>query len=54
MFEEGFEFVRGGKLPGLYGGDRSCSGGADATKLGCFSTRFVWKSEGEGKLYFYG
>merc|ERR1712136_102747 len=28
MFESGFEFVKGGKLPGLFGGSENCAGGA--------------------------
>ncbi|KAG8708505.1 hypothetical protein FRC09_001213, partial [Ceratobasidium sp. 395] len=56
MFEEGFDFVRGGKLPGLYGGDSDdnafgCSGGR--YDLGCFSTRFMWREDGAGELYTY-
>ena len=35
---DGYEFVKGGKLPGLTGGTTSCSGGADAAELGCFSS----------------
>lgn len=37
FFPKGFDFVKGGKLPGLYGGHEGCSGGADASS--CFSTR---------------
>lgn len=37
FFPKNFDFVKGGKLPGLYGGHEGCSGGADATS--CFSTR---------------
>ncbi|TFK45522.1 hypothetical protein OE88DRAFT_1669108 [Heliocybe sulcata] len=55
-FPSGFDFVKGGKLPGLYGGDSadgaiSCSGGSrnDA----CFSSRFMWRTDGAGELYTY-
>ncbi|THU92114.1 hypothetical protein K435DRAFT_216899 [Dendrothele bispora CBS 962.96] len=50
-FPEDFEFVLGGKLPGLYGGQTGCSGG----KLleDCFSTRMMWRKEGEGEMYLY-
>ncbi|KZT18836.1 polysaccharide lyase family 14 protein [Neolentinus lepideus HHB14362 ss-1] len=55
-FPSGFDFVKGGKLPGLYGGNSasgsiSCSGGArdDA----CFSARFMWRTDGAGELYTY-
>ncbi|KAI9256650.1 hypothetical protein BDA99DRAFT_547913 [Phascolomyces articulosus] len=50
-FPKKFQFVKGGKLPGLYGGHEGCSGGADATT--CFSTRFMWRRDGEGEIYAY-
>ncbi|KAF9494129.1 polysaccharide lyase family 14 protein [Pleurotus eryngii] len=43
FFPVDFNWVRGGKLPGLYGGRSHCSGGDDATD--CFS--------GAGELYLY-
>ncbi|KAF8706000.1 Alginate lyase, partial [Rhizoctonia solani] len=46
-----FEPVRGGKLPGLYGGKTGCSGGDAA--LDCFSTRLMWRAMSEGELYLY-
>ncbi|KAG8746153.1 hypothetical protein FRC10_006019 [Ceratobasidium sp. 414] len=46
-----FEPVRGGKLPGLYGGKMGCSGGDAA--LDCFSTRLMWRAKNEGELYLY-
>lgn len=49
-FQPGFDFVKGGKLPGLYGGD-SPSGGA-ATDNG-FTTRMMWRTDGQGELYAY-
>ncbi|KAF8321780.1 hypothetical protein DL93DRAFT_2163364 [Clavulina sp. PMI_390] len=45
------EFVKGGKLPGLYGGHEGCSGGDVADS--CFSTRLMWRPQGAGELYFY-
>lgn len=56
FFPEGFDFVKGGKLPGLYGGDTaegsvSCSGGARETT--CFSARLMWRTNGAGELYTY-
>lgn len=48
-----YQFVKGGKLPGLFGGAVSCSGGADAAELGCFSTRLMWRRDGDGELYLY-
>jgi hypothetical protein len=50
-FEKGFKFNKGGKLPGLYAGHDSCSGGDPATD--CFSTRFMWRTDGMGELYAY-
>ncbi|KAI0773671.1 hypothetical protein C8Q74DRAFT_774072 [Fomes fomentarius] len=55
-FPPGFDFVKGGKLPGLYGGDSengalSCSGGRRDN--GCFSVRFMWRTNGAGELYTY-
>ncbi|KAI9256652.1 hypothetical protein BDA99DRAFT_441729 [Phascolomyces articulosus] len=50
-FPESFTFVRGGKLPGLYGGHEGCSGGSNSDT--CFSTRFMWRREGDGEIYAY-
>lgn len=36
-FPKGFKFVRGGKLPGLYGGHGECTGGSSDNN--CFTTR---------------
>src|SRR6266550_5952323 len=49
-FEPGFEFAKGGKLPGLYGGDAP-SGGADTSRG--FSTRYMWRTAGAGEVYAY-
>ncbi|KAF8970939.1 polysaccharide lyase family 14 protein [Flammula alnicola] len=56
MFPNGFDFVKGGKLPGLYGGDTdqdsiSCSGGRRDSA--CFSVRLMWRTQGAGELYTY-
>ncbi len=49
-FAEGFAFARGGKLPGLFGGDGPVGGAAaDAG----FSTRLMWREGGQGELYAY-
>jgi hypothetical protein len=49
-FAEGFAFAKGGKLPGLYGGDGPVGGAvADAG----FSTRLMWRAAGRGELYAY-
>ncbi|KAI9256651.1 hypothetical protein BDA99DRAFT_516986 [Phascolomyces articulosus] len=52
-FPKDFDFVLGGKLPGLYGGRPAeiCSGGVH-TDI-CFSTRTMWRREGDGELYAY-
>lgn len=51
-FEEGFDFVKGGKLPGLYGGEAP-SGGEKATGENGFSLRLMWREQGQGELYPY-
>jgi hypothetical protein len=38
-----FEYVQGGKLPGLYGGREECSGGDEAAD--CWSARFMWRTD---------
>ncbi|WVQ99507.1 hypothetical protein IAU59_006642 [Kwoniella sp. CBS 9459] len=50
-FPHDFDFVKGGKLPGLYGGHKGCSGGNAAED--CFSTRLMWRAGGLGELYLY-
>ncbi|GGX95211.1 hypothetical protein GCM10007160_23450 [Litchfieldella qijiaojingensis] len=51
-FESGFDFVKGGKLPGLYGGEAP-SGGTNANGENGFSMRFMWREDGQGELYEY-
>jgi len=56
FFEEGFEWNKGGKLPGLYGGTsetaaKGCGGGSRSQE--CFSTRLMWRGAGAGELYTY-
>ncbi|GAA5881006.1 hypothetical protein JCM1840_007217 [Sporobolomyces johnsonii] len=51
FFPTGFDFVKGGKLPGLYGGAKACSGGNSAET--CFSTRLMFRTGGKGELYLY-
>ena len=50
-FDEGFDWVKGGKLPGLRGGLNStgCSGGNKADGLECFSSRLMWRKSGAGE-----
>lgn len=48
---EGFHFVKGGKLPGLYGGEAP-SGGESAGDQG-FSMRLMWRAHGALEAYAY-
>lgn len=51
-FPSNFQFNKGGKLPGLYGGSVSqASGGRYAEDS--FSTRLMWRADGQGELYVY-
>lgn len=54
-FDQGFDWVRGGKLPGFYGGDVSgslgCSGGEMSDN--CWSMRLMWREGGRGEVYAY-
>lgn len=52
LFPDDFDFVRGGKLPGLSGGKRP-SGGARPTGDDGFSMRLMWRKTGDGELYGY-
>ncbi|HWN36416.1 MAG TPA: hypothetical protein VNP03_26930 [Pseudonocardia sp.] len=49
-FQPGFRFVKGGKLPGLFGGDAGSGGRHEAAG---FSTRFMWRAGGAGEVYAY-
>lgn len=51
-FEDGFDFVRGGKLPGLFGGEAP-SGGKEVDGTKGFSMRLMWRRDGEGEVYAY-
>jgi opacity protein-like surface antigen len=49
-FDAGFDWVKGGKLPGLRGGTpNGCSGGNQADGTSCFSSRTMWRTDGEGE-----
>ncbi|BGP54683.1 hypothetical protein JCM8202_003190 [Rhodotorula sphaerocarpa] len=52
-FSRGFDFVKGGKLPGLFGGDvdAHCTGGKNSEA--CFSLRLMWREQGAGEIYAY-
>lgn len=51
-FPEGFDFVKGGKLPGLYGGNAP-TGGAIPNGVDGFTTRLMWRKDGVGEVYAY-
>lgn len=52
-FSDPFEFVKGGKLPGLCGGPDNVSGGRPATGTNGFSARLMWRRDGRGEAYVY-
>ncbi len=51
-FESNFDFVKGGKMPGLYGGTEN-NGGKVPDGTNGFSTRYMWRKDGMGELYAY-
>ncbi|TDL19278.1 hypothetical protein BD410DRAFT_830416 [Rickenella mellea] len=57
MFQKGFQWNMGGKLPGGFGGigDSAfgCSGGRQTDREECFDLRLMWRSNGKGELYDY-
>jgi len=53
FFEPGFQFVKGGKLPGLCGGPRTVSGGMSCSGYDGWSARLMWRREGRGEAYVY-
>jgi len=52
-FDPEFEFVKGGKLPGLSGGPESVTGGRPADGKNGFSARLMWRKDGRGEAYVY-
>lgn len=54
-FDADFDWVKGGKLPGLRGGPDpdNCSGGNQANGTNCFSSRVMWRTDGNGEVYAY-
>lgn len=54
-FDSNFNWVQGGKLPGLRGGPdvNDCSGGAEPNGTNCFSTRLMWRKNADGEVYAY-
>lgn len=51
-FARNFKFVKGGKLPGFYGGS-VYSGQRPPDGTNGFSTRYMWNRDGEGSAYVY-
>jgi hypothetical protein len=51
-FPADFDFVKGGKLPGLYGGTVT-SGQHIPDGTNGFSTRYMWRADGDGEVYAY-
>ncbi len=51
-FPVNFDFVKGGKLPGLYGGAGN-SGGSIPNGSDGFSSRLMWRKNGAGEIYAY-
>ena len=52
-FSKDFDWVKGGKLPGLCGGPENVSGGRPATGANGFSARLMWRKDGRGEAYVY-
>lgn len=54
-FDEDFDFVKGGKLPGLRGGldSNGCAGGSESDGEHCWSARLMWRRFGNGEVYAY-
>jgi hypothetical protein len=51
-FADNFDFVKGGKLPGLFGGYMN-NGGKIPDGTNGFSTRYMWRKAGAGEAYVY-
>lgn len=52
-FSKDYDFVKGGKLPGLCGGPENVSGGRPADGANGFSARLMWRRDGRGEAYVY-
>ncbi|KAG0222330.1 hypothetical protein BGW41_006068 [Actinomortierella wolfii] len=54
-FPVGFDYVLGGKLPGIYGGSPhdGCSGGVHSSGSNCLTMRLMWRQGGIGEVYAY-
>ena len=52
-FEEGFDFRRGGKMPGLTSGGGKFTGGRHPTEGEGWIARYMWTRGGGAIVYFY-
>ncbi|KAF7967437.1 hypothetical protein HWV62_34341 [Athelia sp. TMB] len=54
-FDSDFDWVKGGKLPGLRGGPEidGCAGGVEPNGTDCFSSRLMWRTNAAGEVYGY-
>jgi hypothetical protein len=54
-FDSGFNWVKGGKLPGMRGGPDpdGCSGGSASNGTNCFSSRVMWRTNGAGEGWLF-
>ncbi|KAK9721283.1 hypothetical protein K7432_003547 [Basidiobolus ranarum] len=54
-FPSDFPWAKGGKLPGIFGGDPKygCTGGDKNDGDHCFSARLMWRERGSGEVYAY-
>lgn len=57
MLQRDWEWVKGGKLPGIFGGVNDaaygCSGGRKDKRCLCVGVRPMWRASGVGGLYTY-
>ncbi|MCK5781960.1 MAG: T9SS type A sorting domain-containing protein [Flavobacteriales bacterium] len=53
MFEEGFDFQKGGKLPGLTSGGSKFTGGEHPDNGEGWSARYMWVDNGRMVVYLY-
>ncbi|KAG6837733.1 hypothetical protein H0H93_003535 [Arthromyces matolae] len=54
-FDDYFDWVKGGKLPGLRGSTKSnlggCSSAKSSTSKDCFNIRLMWRNNGNAEVY---
>ncbi|KAI0685578.1 hypothetical protein BC835DRAFT_510128 [Cytidiella melzeri] len=57
MFQEDWEWGKGGKLPGMFGGTGDsaygCTGGRQSDRCKCFNLRLMWRENATAELYAY-